>query len=163
MRLWKRLLLGAFTAFHVLSFFGAAAVTVWGYFGAPLPAGCPREALEDMIGLLMLDFALSALLYGAGLALSEARPAREDVSLREALRKTWWVYLPTALFTVHYLVFGFFLWRLVCPGQSDLHRLIGTASLLLILNWYAPAARLLLRRQRNPTEPEHPANRTEVL
>ena len=163
MRLWKRLLLGAFTAFHVLSFFGAAAVTVWGYAGGPVSAGWPRDATEDLIGILMLDFALSALFYGVGLALSETLPAREDVTLREALRKTWWVYLPTALFTLHFFAFEFFFWRFVCPGQSELHRLIGVASLLLILNWYAPAALLLLRRQRNHTDPEHPAHQTEVL
>lgn len=160
MRLLKRILLGAIIVFHVCSFLGTAAVTVWGYAGAPLPAGCPRETIEDLGGLLMLDFFLSALLYGAGLALSEDRSAGEDdVSLREALRRTWWVYFPTGLFVLHAFVFGFFLWRLVCPGEDDLHRLIGTASLLPILNWYAPAALLLLRRQREHTgHEEHLSN-----
>ena len=58
MRLWKRVLLRTVIAFHVLSFFGAAAATVWGYAGRMFPAGCPRAAMEDLIGLLMLDFAL---------------------------------------------------------------------------------------------------------
>lgn len=164
MRHWKRILLWAIIVFHVLSFCGAAAVTVWGYFGAPLPAGCPRETIEDLGGLLMLGFFLSGLLYWAGLALSEDQPAGEDdVSLREALRRTWWVYFPTGLFVLHALAFGFFLRRFVCPGEDGLDRLIGTASLLLTLNWYAPAALLLLRRQRNHTDPEHLSNRTEVL
>ena len=164
MRLWKRVLLRTVIAFHVLSFFGAAAATVWGYAGGMFPAGCPRAAMEDLIGLLMLDFALSGLLYWAGLALSEDRPAgKDDVSLREALRRTWWVYFPTGLFVLHIFAFEFFLWRFVCPGESDLRRLIGVASLLLTLNWYAAAALLFLRRERNHSDSEHFANRTEVL
>ena len=164
MRLWKRLLLGVFIAFHVLSFLGAAAVTVWGYAGGPISAGWPREAIEDLGVVLMFDFFLSALLYGAGLALSEDRPfGEDDVSLREALGRTWWVYFPTGLFVLHALAFGFFLRHFVCPGADGLDRLIGTASLLLTLNYYASAALLLLRRQRNRADPEHPANQTEVL